>query len=462
MVLRLSGLATLIAFCLLASPSPAGTAEQKRQAFLDAVWRELPESMDVLFVLTRNQRIPPEAEVRKRVLAPTRRFLQDLKETRFLEDVKDLDEMDEADLAELEQRLAAKGVRTKLTNLEGLVQRELERSRQPRRLLRHIRFSGERQRIDQRLLEPGEPPDPSVPYTMILCDAGRRPDGTFVFWEHNPLGKTATLNLTLDKPSAKRDDIGTLGTMGEEVRWMVRIATGSKLAALQGRAEPDPDKVRRLVEGKLLEMSLAVATVPFDGIEADRFEVRLIIPFQHPAAVVYCAVDDCTRVYRVEIYDPRTGRLTQTRENRNFDPDGYPWNFKRVMYYDDGFVETTEGEILALAVNTPIDDEVFEYSIPAGWSEFLREPGRDVLREPGRPPQVLKERSPVEQAIRKFNGRILLIVTNIVMLIAIPVLWYLRHRSSRPTQEASVAGVPSAVSKESAEPTTSRSTNAAG
>lgn len=262
-------------------------------------------------------------------------------------------------------------VKARNAEIEQEVQRIVTEQQSPRILEQRIRIEGDRYRVDQVIVKPGMELAPDTPFEQTYVNSGnrRKGDGTHFDYDHNR--KIATIyNNTASM--WHRSDIDNAAGLPLYVRALVRGTLGKRQETQTGSVMmPDDEKIRKLTTGDLehIGVRISIGSDENSPDTRDRIEIREPNASSQIVAIMIVDRNDYSRVYRSEVYYPKTGQPRLVRESSDFDSQGFPHDIITVEYDETGSIKRKEHLTSSkVELNPSLQDNLFSFQVPAGYA----------------------------------------------------------------------------------------------
>jgi len=278
------------------------------------------------------------------------------------------------------ENLSGWGLEERDRTIQMNVERAVKEQEVGRTMKQRIRIDGYHQRTDQVtaqskivLLE-GTPHErirpevllgPNTPYDMTLVNLGDKRKGDYTSFAYYHKMKGATITDKRGSRWANKSNIIDFASPASSFQGLLGVNQGTTLVPL---FVPDPNKIEKLSKTGLVAgvLRFTISPDPNNPNTRDRIEIK---SDEYPyGTVMICDREDYSRVYYMEICNPRTGKPLYVRKLSNFNPQGFPHNATVIEYDIDGKLKKQEVyRIVKVQLNPSISDDVFEFQPPVGY-----------------------------------------------------------------------------------------------
>lgn len=278
------------------------------------------------------------------------------------------------------ENLSAVELEMRNRNIQLNVERAVKEQEVGRRMKKRIRIDGYRQRIDQVIGYPkmvlleGTPHErtraevilgPNTPYDTSLVNMGDKRKGDYTSFAYYHKNKSARITNKRGSRWADKSNIIDFATPASSFQGLLGVNQGTTLEPL---FVPDPNKIEKLSKTGLVAgvLRFTISPDPNNPNTRDRIEIK---SDEYPyGTVMICDREDYSRVYYMEICNPRTGKRLYVRKLSNFNPQGFPHNATVIEYNIDGKLKKKEVyRIVKVQLNPSIPEDVFEFRPPVGY-----------------------------------------------------------------------------------------------
>lgn len=174
----------------------------------------------------------------------------------------------------------------------------------------------------------------------------------------------------------------------------------------------DEKKLNRLINGGS-SISFTAEKAELNGKTVDKLSMYMK-PFEEfPRSVFFVDPENITKIHRVNIFNASCGRLLTTIQSKNFDKSGsysqhgVPGWYREEIYDESGEVYYDELELVSVETNKHIDNSVFAFDPPKGYTAIIDYPKKAVVAEPKKQkskraktaPKTIKQDKPVRQLL---------------------------------------------------------------
>jgi len=327
-------------------------SEEQVQKLADAAWKQRSHNIDVMLFLKITTPPKPDEQIRQEV------------EKSFEKDIEALGENPHPLVL---QRI--------MDSIDRNIQRRIKSQQFPRLIKKRIRISGNKQRTDSVIAEPGKRIDPNEPLDTFVNVGERNSPDFFSFHYYHKL-----------KQAVIRDGSGW--SKRDPARFAhMPLGPASALQAFLGRnqrtiEEPvfilDSDKMETLSRTGLSTIEY-VGGIKVNGVNRilispapdspdTREQIEIGDPNYLPTVVMICDKEDYSRVYNLKFCNPLTGEPFYIRECSNFDAQGFPRNVTETQYDMDGNLKKKSVyNIVNVELNPSFPDDLFTFKPPEGY-----------------------------------------------------------------------------------------------
>lgn len=180
--------------------------------------------------------------------------------------------------------------------------------------------------------------------------------------------KTALIqNQSLDSSNGfTLSSVFNMAMMPKEVIQVLQVAMGNKNSLVDETYLPDEDKIERILLGDTNDLSIKLQNDTKSDQSRDKIAIDLLNEdLAGLSMVIVCDKQDYSKVFEFECRFQPSNQLLIKRVCNDFDANGFPHYFQIAEYtYDGNLKAEITYKFEEVYLNTPIEDDVFEFNPP--------------------------------------------------------------------------------------------------